>query len=50
MTAQLPFAALLQLFPVSNPLVGTMFMWAAILAIFYFILIRPQQRQRKEHD
>jgi preprotein translocase subunit YajC len=27
-----------------------LFMYGAIFAIFYFVLIRPQQRQRKEHD
>ena len=50
MTAQLPLSAiLLQLFG-GNALAGTLFMYAAIAAIFYFILIRPQQKQRKEHD
>lgn len=34
----------------SNPLIGTLFMYGAIGAIFYFILLRPQQKQRKEHD
>jgi preprotein translocase subunit YajC len=42
--------ALLQLGPTSNPLMGPLFMYAAIFAIFYFILIRPQQRQRKQHE
>jgi preprotein translocase subunit YajC len=52
MTAQLPLSALLlQLFGSgTSPLVGTLFMYAAIAAIFYFILIRPQQKQRKEHE
>ena len=52
MTTQLPFSALLlQLFGTGmSPIVGTLFMYAAIAAIFYFILIRPQQKQRKEHD
>lgn len=27
-----------------------MFQIAAIFAIFYFLLIRPQQKQRKEHE
>jgi len=31
-------------------LTGMIFMYGAIFAIFYFVLIRPQQRQRKEHD
>jgi preprotein translocase subunit YajC len=26
------------------------FMYGAIFAIFYFVLIRPQQNQRKKHD
>jgi len=43
-------AALLQLPTGSNPLFGPLFMYAAIFAIFYFILIRPQQRQRKQHE
>ena len=31
-------------------MLGPIFMYGAIFAIFYFILIRPQQKQRKEHD
>jgi len=27
-----------------------LFMYGAIFAIFYFVLIRPQQKQRKVHD
>jgi preprotein translocase subunit YajC len=50
MTAQLPLAALLQLFTGANPIVGTMVMYVSIAAIFYFILIRPQQRQRKAQE
>jgi preprotein translocase subunit YajC len=42
--------ALLQFGGSSNPLMGPLFMYAAIFAIFYFILIRPQQRQRKQHE
>jgi preprotein translocase subunit YajC len=34
----------------ANPLFGTLFMYVAIAAIFYFILWRPQQRQRKQQD
>ena len=26
------------------------FMYGAIFAIFYFVLIRPQQKQRKDHE
>ena len=34
----------------SNPILGSIFMYGAIFAIFYFILIRPQASQRKKHD
>lgn len=34
----------------NQPLVVTILMYAAIGAIFYFILLRPQQKQRREHD
>jgi preprotein translocase subunit YajC len=34
----------------SNPFLGSIFMYGAIFAIFYFILIRPQATQRKKHD
>jgi preprotein translocase subunit YajC len=34
----------------ANPIFGTLFMYVAIAAIFYFILWRPQQRQRKQHE
>ena len=33
-----------------NGVLGPIFMYGAIFAIFYFILIRPQSKQRKEHD
>jgi len=33
-----------------NPLLGSIFMYGAIFAMFYFILIRPQATQRKKHD
>ena len=33
-----------------NPMLGSIFMYGAIFAIFYFILIRPQATQRKKHD
>ena len=33
-----------------NPIIGSIFMYGAIFAIFYFILIRPQAQQRKKHD
>ncbi len=34
----------------SNPIIGSIFMYGAIFAIFYLILIRPQAQQRKKHD
>ncbi|HMI55903.1 MAG TPA: preprotein translocase subunit YajC [Gemmatimonadaceae bacterium] len=33
-----------------NQFLGPIFMYGAIFAIFYFILIRPQATQRKKHD
>jgi preprotein translocase subunit YajC len=33
-----------------NRMYVTLAMYAVIFAIFYFILIRPQQRQRKAHE
>lgn len=32
-----------------NP-AGTMFTLVGFMAIFYFLFVRPQQRQRKDHD
>lgn len=34
----------------SNPLTGTLFMFVAIGAIFYFLIIRPQRQQQKQHE
>ena len=34
----------------NNALLGPIFMYGAIFAIFYFILIRPGQQQRKQHE
>ncbi|HMG12010.1 MAG TPA: preprotein translocase subunit YajC [Gemmatimonadaceae bacterium] len=34
----------------TNPIFQSIFMYGAIFAIFYFILIRPQATQRKKHD
>ncbi len=36
--------------PAMNALVGPIFMYGAIFAIFYFLLIRPGQQQRKQQD
>ena len=33
-----------------NPLLPFLFQIAAIFAIFYFVMIRPQQKQRQEHE
>jgi preprotein translocase subunit YajC len=49
-TPALAAVALLQFGGSGNPLMGPLFMYAAIFAIFYFILIRPQQRQRKQQE
>ena len=34
----------------TSPVAGSIFMYGLIFAIFYFILIRPQQTQRKQHE
>ena len=34
----------------ANPLMPFLFQIAAIFGIFYFVMIRPQQRQRQEHE
>lgn len=41
--------ALLQAAPTAG-VAQMIFVYGAIFAIFYFILIRPQQKQRKKHD
>lgn len=41
--------AILQAAP-GGQITGMIFMYGAIFAIFYFVLIRPQQKQRKQHD
>ena len=47
----LPTLLLLQIAPTgSNPIFGTLFMYAAIAAIFYFVLWRPQAAQRKQQE
>lgn len=48
MTTIYPALALLQSTP--SALLGPIFMYGAIFAIFYFILIRPGQKQRKAQD
>jgi preprotein translocase subunit YajC len=44
------YATLLILQAPGNALLGPIFMYGAIFAIFYFILIRPGQQQRKKQD
>lgn len=41
--------ALLQGAPTAQ-ITQMIFMYGAIFAIFYFVLIRPQQKQRKQHE
>ena len=48
MTPIYPALALLQ--GQTNALLGPIFMYGAIFAIFYFILIRPGQKQRKAQE
>lgn len=45
-----PAALLAILQAQGSQLTGMIFMYGAIFAIFYFVLIRPQQKQRKDHD
>lgn len=48
--------ALLTLFAVQaapggmNPIIPLMIQMGAIFAIFYFLMIRPQQKQRRQHE
>ncbi len=49
----LPHAALALMSPAAssqNGVIAPIFMYGAIFAIFYFVLIRPQQQQRKKHE
>jgi len=48
MTSLFATLAVLQL--PGNALLGPIFMYGAIFAIFYFILIRPGQKQRKAQE
>jgi preprotein translocase subunit YajC len=47
-----PVAASLALLqaPGGTSIAPMLFMYGALFAIFYFVLIRPQQRQRKQHE
>ena len=44
------FPALLILQSPTNALLGPIFMYGAIFAVFYFVLLRPQGKQRKMLD
>ncbi len=46
----LPVPFLLQAAGGMSQLLPFMFQIAAIFGIFYFLMIRPQQKQRKEHE
>jgi preprotein translocase subunit YajC len=43
-------ASLLALQIGGSSLPGIVFTYGALIAIFYFVLIRPQQKQRKAHE
>jgi preprotein translocase subunit YajC len=43
-------ASLVLLQSVSNAILGPVFMYGAIFAVFYFVLLRPQGKQRKMLD
>jgi preprotein translocase subunit YajC len=43
-------AALLQAAPSDSPLMRILFQVAALGAIFYFVMIRPQQKQRRQQE
>ena len=44
------YAALAIMQSAVNQFIGPVFMYGAIFAIFYFVLIRPGQKQRKSQD
>lgn len=44
------FPALALLQSNTNAIVSTIFMYGALFAIFYFVLLRPQRKQRKDHE
>jgi preprotein translocase subunit YajC len=51
MTLTVPALLLLQAAPGgTNPLVPLLVQMGAIFAIFYFLMIRPQQKQRRLHE
>ena len=50
MTSAFAFALLLQAPAGRSTLLPFAFQIVAIFAIFYFVMIRPQQKQRKDHE
>lgn len=48
--SSLPAPFLLQAAGGSSPLLPFLFQIAAIFGIFYFLMIRPQQKQRRQHE
>jgi preprotein translocase subunit YajC len=45
------FTLLLQAAPrTTNPMLPLLIQMGAIFAIFYFLMIRPQQKQRRQHE
>ena len=51
LASTLPAAAIALFSPgAGNPMVGTLVMYGAIFAIFWFVIFRPQQRQRRLHE
>jgi preprotein translocase subunit YajC len=44
------FTLLLQAAPRTNPMLPLLFQIVAIFLIFYFLMIRPQQKQRRQHE
>ena len=50
MTAPLASLALLLQATGGNPLYSFLFQFAGIMAIVYFLFIRPQQKQKQQHE
>lgn len=50
MTPTFATLLLLQAAPARNPIVPLLIQMGAIFAIFYFLMIRPQQKQRRQHE
>ncbi|MDQ6831015.1 MAG: preprotein translocase subunit YajC [Gemmatimonadota bacterium] len=50
MTLPTPLSLMSLMASPGNGITGQLFMFAMIIAIFYFILFAPQQKQRKQHE